>query len=50
MVGLEKVNDNAPVFVPPRKRQTTKKTGGVQNYVDHIVSIQVYFMLCTSQR
>lgn len=41
MVGLDKSNDT-PVFVPPRKRQSSKKAGGgVQNYVDHIVSIQV---------
>lgn len=40
MVGLEKTND-MPVFVPPRKRQTSKKSGGVQLYVDHIVNIQV---------
>lgn len=33
--------DKAPVFVPPRKRQTSKKQNGVQNYVDHIVSVQV---------
>lgn len=37
MISAEKsVGD--PVFVPPRKRQTTKKTNGVQNYVDHIVT------------
>lgn len=36
--------DSAPVFVPPRKRQTSKKQNGVQNYVDHIVSVQVLFM------
>ncbi|KAJ6614857.1 Transmembrane protein [Pseudolycoriella hygida] len=25
-------------FIPPKKRQTTKKPNGTQNYVDHIVS------------
>lgn len=40
MISAEKsVAD--PVFVPPRKRQTTKKPNGVQNYVDHIVCAQV---------
>ncbi|XP_055923166.1 transmembrane protein 169 isoform X1 [Eupeodes corollae] len=29
-----------PVFIPPRKRQTSKKTNGTQNYVDHIVAVQ----------
>lgn len=41
MVGIDKTNDALPVFVPPRKRQTNKKIGGVQNYVDHIVNVQV---------
>lgn len=30
-----------PVFIPPRKRQTNKKTNGTQNYVDHIANVQV---------
>lgn len=30
---------SVPVFIPPRKRQTTKKPNGTQNYVDHIVSV-----------
>ncbi|XP_037047527.1 uncharacterized protein LOC119082198 [Bradysia coprophila] len=30
-----------PVFIPPRKRQTTKKPNGTQNYVDHIVSSHI---------
>lgn len=39
--------DSAPVFVPPRKRQASKKQNGVQNYVDHIVSVQVYiYSIC----
>lgn len=42
MVGLDKTTDSVPVFVPPRKRQSSKKAGGVQTYVDHIVSIQVH--------
>ncbi|XP_037948378.1 uncharacterized protein LOC119686107 [Teleopsis dalmanni] len=29
-----------PVFIPPRKRQSSKKTNGAQNYVDHIVNVQ----------
>ncbi|XP_023306545.2 uncharacterized protein LOC111688290 [Lucilia cuprina] len=29
-----------PVFIPPRKRQTNKKTNGTQNYVDHIANVQ----------
>lgn len=33
-------NKERPVFIPPRKR-ISKKVNGVQNYVDHIVSIQV---------
>lgn len=41
MVGIDKPKETVPVFVPPRKRQTTKKVGGVQNYVDHIVTLQV---------
>lgn len=36
-------SDSVPVFVPPRKRQTSKKQNGVQNYVDHIVNVQVFF-------
>lgn len=32
-------SDSIPVFVPPRKRQTSKKQNGVQNYVDHIVQV-----------
>lgn len=34
------VGSDVPVFIPPRKRQTTKKTNGTQNYVDHIVSVK----------
>lgn len=30
-----------PVFIPPRKRQQTKSEAKKQNYVDHIVSVQV---------
>lgn len=41
MMGVERDSESVPVFVPPRKRQTTKKVNGVQNYVDHIVSVQV---------
>lgn len=42
MINIEKnMNDSIPVFVPPRKRQTSKKQNGVQNYVDHIVNVQV---------
>lgn len=33
---------SVPVFIPPRKRQTTKKSNGTQNYVDHIVSVCVH--------
>lgn len=29
-------------FIPPRKRNATKKANGVQNYVDHIVTVQVF--------
>lgn len=36
MVGSEM---SVPVFIPPRKRQTTKKANGTQNYVDHIVTV-----------
>lgn len=43
MVGIENINETIPVFVPPRKRQSSKKVVGVQNYVDHIVSVQVNF-------
>lgn len=35
--------EERPVFIPPRKRQTSKKVNGAQNYVDHIVNIQVGF-------
>lgn len=35
-----------PVFIPPRKRQTSKKANGTQNYVDHIVTVQV----CNKQK
>lgn len=38
MVGTDL---SVPVFIPPRKRQTTKKSNGTQNYVDHIVSVSV---------
>lgn len=45
MINTEKnVANSVPVFVPPRKRQTSKKQNGVQNYVDHIVSVQVRFI------
>lgn len=30
-----------PVFIPPRKRQQTKSEAKKQNYVDHIVNVQV---------
>lgn len=30
-----------PVFIPPRKRHTNKKSNGTQNYVDHIANVQV---------
>lgn len=30
-----------PIFVPPRKRQASKKSNGHHNYVDHIVNVQV---------
>lgn len=43
MINVEKkISDTVPVFVPPRKRQTSKKQNGVQNYVDHIVCVQVF--------
>ncbi|KAL9887910.1 uncharacterized protein ACN2A1_010053 isoform 1-T2 [Glossina fuscipes fuscipes] len=29
-----------PVFIPPRKRHTNKKSNGTQNYVDHIANVQ----------
>ncbi|XP_017466855.1 PREDICTED: uncharacterized protein LOC108359484 [Rhagoletis zephyria] len=32
--------EERPVFIPPRKRQTSKKVNGAQNYVDHIVNVQ----------
>lgn len=35
------ISDSIPVFIPPRKRQSSKKPNGVQNYVDHIVCAQV---------
>lgn len=38
-------NKERPVFIPPRKR-ISKKVNGVQNYVDHIVSIQVSTYIC----
>lgn len=41
MNGEKNMSDTVPVFVPPRKRQTSKKQNGVQNYVDHIVCVQV---------
>lgn len=45
-MNVEKTGiDGVPVFVPPRKRQTSKKQNGVQNYVDHIVSVEVLFVL-----
>lgn len=40
MVGIENTKD-FPVFIPPRKRQSSKKGSGTQNYVDHIVVVQV---------
>lgn len=30
-----------PLFIPPRKRQSSKKCNGSHNYVDHIVTVQV---------
>lgn len=30
-----------PVFIPPRKRQQNKAEAKKQNYVDHIVNVQV---------
>lgn len=42
MVNIENgASEAEPVFVPPRKRQSSKKPNGVQNYVDHIVCAQV---------
>ena len=41
MVGKDNCNKGKPVFIPPRKRQSSKKTNGTQNYVDHIVTAQV---------
>lgn len=42
MVNSEKAIDGTvPVFMPPRKRQTSKKATGGHNYVDHIVCVQV---------
>lgn len=44
MLGVDRdVEASLPVFIPPRKRQSTKKPNGVQNYVDHIVSVQVNY-------
>lgn len=41
MVGIESAND-FPVFIPPRKRsQLTKKPKENQNYVDHIVTVNL---------
>jgi len=34
-----------PVFIPPRKRQQTKSEAKKQNYVDHIVSVQVRYWI-----
>lgn len=45
-IGTEIQKDRTqPVFVPPRKRQTNKKLNCTQNYVDHIVSIQVFIYI-----
>lgn len=44
MINGEKT-ESIPVFVPPRKRQTSKKQNGVQNYVDHIVCVQVRVLM-----
>lgn len=43
MINAEKNStESIPVFVPPRRRgQTSKKQNGTQNYVDHIVCVQV---------
>lgn len=42
MLGVDHdIESSLPVFIPPRKRQSSKKTNGVQNYVDHIVNVQV---------
>lgn len=51
MSAEKDIVDGTPVFVPPRKRQTSKKQNGVQNYVDHIVCVQVdksgfFILLC----
>lgn len=40
MVGTESVKDH-PLFIPPRKRQSSKKNNTNPNYVDHIVTSQV---------
>ena len=45
MVGKQDAVEERPVFIPPRKRQTTKKTNGSYNYVDHIVvQVNHYFV------
>lgn len=49
MLNIENgISESEPVFVPPRKRQSSKKPNGVQNYVDHIVCAQVSQINSTS--
>lgn len=50
MVNSEKpIDDTVPVFMPPKKRQTSKKAAGGHNYVDHIVCVQVKVKMKTNQ-
>lgn len=42
VVGKESIQTKEhPLFIPPRKRMTSKKTNGNQHHVDHIVNAQV---------
>lgn len=49
VIGHEPASSkDLPLFIPPRKRQSTKKCNGSHNYVDHIVTVQVRFEFCSS--
>lgn len=39
--AAEALTKERPVFIPPRKRQQNKAEAKKQNYVDHIVNVQV---------
>lgn len=41
MVVSKEAGKDLPLFIPPRKRQLSKKCNGGHNYVDHIVTVQV---------